>query len=80
VDTRNDFGDGEQFKQFDDKGIYFFKKGSSKQFEKVKISKKTLLELLPNKKPLLDALYSTPQYKGSLDDVKLKAILKEVDK
>lgn len=80
VDTRNGFGDGEQFKQFDDKGIYFFKKGSAKPYEKVKISKKALLKLLPNKKPLLDALYNTPQYKGILDDVKLKAILKEIDK
>jgi hypothetical protein len=79
VDNRDAFGEGEQFKKFERKDVYFFKKGKDKPFEKVKISKKSLLELLPNKKENLNRLFDTPQYKGLLDDAKLAMLLKEID-
>jgi hypothetical protein len=79
VDTRNAFGDGEEFKKFENKDIYFLKKGSAKPFEKIKISKKALIELLPTKKETLTKLFDTPSYKGLLDDAKLAALFKEID-
>jgi hypothetical protein len=79
VDNRDVFGEGEQFKKFETKDVYYFKKGKDKPFEKIKISKKTLLELLPNKKEDINKLFDTPQYKGLLDDAKLTALFTAID-
>jgi hypothetical protein len=79
VDTRNALGDGEKYQEFQRTDVYFIKKGSSKPFEKVKISKKSLLETLPNKKATLTKLFDSKPYKGSLDDEKLAALFKEMD-
>ena len=79
MDTRDVFGEGEQYKKFENKDVYFLKKGSTKAFEKIKISKKSLLETLPNKKAALTKSLDSPQFKGILDDAKLTAIFKEID-
>lgn len=79
VDNRDAFGEGEHFKKFDNKDVYYLKKGGSKPFEKIKISKKSLMELLPTKKETLTKLFDTPPYKGLLDDAKLMALFKEID-
>lgn len=79
VDNRNAFGDGEQFKKFENRDVYFLKKGTSKPFEKIKISKKSLIELLPSKKENLTKLLDSAAYKGGLDDAKLAALFKEID-
>jgi hypothetical protein len=79
VDTRNALGDGEKYQEFQRTDVYFLKKGSSKPFEKIKISKKSLLESLPNKKATLTKIFDSKLYKGALDDEKLAAIFKEMD-
>jgi hypothetical protein len=79
VDNRDVFGEGEQFKKFESKNVYFFKKGKDKPFEKIKISKKALLELLPNKKENINKLFETSAFKGLLDDAKLAALFTAID-
>jgi hypothetical protein len=79
VDNRDVFGQGEQFKKFEAKDVYYFKKGKDKPFEKIKISKKALLELLPSKKENINKLFDTPQFKGLLDDAKLTALFTAID-
>jgi hypothetical protein len=79
VDNRDAFGVGEQFKKFENRDVYFLKKGSSKPFEKIKISKKSLIESLPSKKENLTKLLDSAAYKGNLDDAKLAALFKEID-
>jgi hypothetical protein len=79
VDTRDAFGVGDQYKIYENRDVYFFRKGTAKAFEKTKISKKALLELLPNKKEMLNKLFDSSYYKGNLDDAKLETLLKQID-
>jgi hypothetical protein len=79
VDNRDAFGNGEQFKKFENKDVYFLKKGANKPFEKIKISKKVLLEALSAKKESISKLFDTPSYKGLLDDAKLTALFTAID-
>ena len=79
VDNRDAFGNGEQFKKFESKDVYFLKKGSDKPFEKIRISKKALLEALSAKKENINKLFDTPAYKGLLDDAKLTALFTAID-
>jgi hypothetical protein len=79
VDNRDAFGSGEQFKKFENKDIYFLKKGTDKAFEKIKISKKALIEALPAKKEKINKLFDTSAFKGLLDDTKLTALFTALD-
>jgi hypothetical protein len=79
VDNRDAFGSGEQFKKFENKDVYFLKKGNDKAFEKIKISKKALLEALPSKKEKINKLFDTSAFKGLLDDAKLMALFAAID-
>jgi hypothetical protein len=79
VDNRDAFGNGEQFKKFENKDVYFLKKGADKPFEKIKISKKALLEALPAKKENITKLFDTSAFKGILDDAKLLSLFTAID-
>jgi hypothetical protein len=79
VDNRDAFGSGEQFKKFEAKDSYFLKKGKDKPFEKIKMTKKALLEALPAKKENINKLFDTAAFKGLLDDAKLLALFTAID-
>ena len=58
---------------------YFIKKGDNK-YEEIKLKKKALLEVFPEKKAVLTRLFETPQYKDRLTEASLAAILMELEK
>ena len=58
---------------------YFIKKGD-KKYEEIKLKKKALLEVFPEKKAILNQLFDTPQYKDRLTEASLANILMELDK
>lgn len=73
------FSAGETYDQFENQDWYYLKM-NDRPFMKIKISKKSLFEAMPEKKRLLTKLFDTPQYKGELTDVKLEKLIQDIDK
>ncbi len=72
------FSTGETYDQFESQDWYYLKI-NDKAFQKIKISKKSLFEILPDKRRLLSKLFDTPQYKGELTDIKLEKLFHNID-
>ena len=72
------FSSGETYDQFENQDWYFFKM-NDRPFQKIKISKKSLFEAMPEKKRLLTKLFDTPQFKGELTDIKLEKLIQEIE-
>jgi hypothetical protein len=57
---------------------YYFR-NKDKPYEKIKLSKKTLIAQLENKETALEKLFNAPEYKGVLTDWKAAKALQSVD-
>jgi hypothetical protein len=79
INDKQPYGTGDQYKEFKSEHRYFLRKGATKQFEEINLSKKSLMKNFPNKKATLEKLFSKPEYKD-LDEWNVAGILQELEK